>query len=149
MRLARKARPVAVDRTPNTAASGLLLSINLGSILDSGCTKSLSALALRMKLSELRSLTERLVLSDVLIISEVFVNCSELIEDICEFDEALVEALIDADVLADSLALVEALIDADVLADSLALVDALCDAEVLADSEALVEALIDADVLAD
>ena len=84
-----------------------------------------------MKLSELRSLTERLVLSDVLIISEVFVNCSELIEDICEFDEALVEALIDADVLADSLALVEALIDADVLADSLALVDALCDAEVL------------------
>ena len=32
--------------------------------------------------------------------------------------DALVEALIEADVLADSLALVEALIDADVLADS-------------------------------
>lgn len=135
MRLARKARPVAVDRTPNTAASGLLLSINLGSILDSGCTKSLSALALRMKLSELRSLTERLVLSDVLIISEVFVNCSELIEDICEFDEALVEALIDADVLADSLALDEALCDALILAE----VEALTDREIEADTDILIE----------
>ena len=45
--------------------------------------------------------------------------------------------------------LVEALCDADVLADSLALVEALCDADVLADSLALVEALIEADVLAD
>ena len=63
-------------------------------------------------------------------------------------DEA-VEALMDADVLADSDALVEALIDALVLADSLALVEALIDADVLADSDALVEALIDADVLAD
>ena len=52
-----------------------------------------------------------------------------------------VEALIEALVLADSLALVEALCDADVLADSEALVDALCDALVLADSLALVEAL--------
>ena len=48
--------------------------------------------------------------------------------------DALVEALCEAEVLADSLALVEALIDADVLADSDALVDALCDADVLADS---------------
>ena len=81
--------------------------------------------------------------------------------------EALVDALCDADVLADSLALVEALCDADVLADSLALVNALCEAEtlsevfsdslvdtlsealVLADSEALAKALIDADVFAD
>ena len=41
-----------------------------------------------------------------------------------------------------TLALVEALCDADVLADSLALVEALCDALVLADSDALVEALM-------
>ena len=61
----------------------------------------------------------------------------------------LVEALWDAEVLADSDALVEALCEADVLADSLALVDALCDAEVLADSETLVEALCEAEVLAD
>ena len=39
------------------------------------------------------------------------------------------------------LALVEALCEADVLADSLALVEALCDADVLADSDALVEIL--------
>ena len=41
---------------------------------------------------------------------------------------ALVDALCEAEVLADSDALVEVLCDADVLADSLALVDALCDA---------------------
>ena len=56
--------------------------------------------------------------------------------------------LIDADVLADSLALVKALCDADVLADSLALVltDSLSLADVLADSLADVLVLVDSDL---
>ena len=46
---------------------------------------------------------------------------------------ALAEALMEADVLADSLALAGSTCDADVLADSLALVDALMEALVLPD----------------
>ena len=55
---------------------------------------------------------------------------------------AFVEALCDPLVLCRfAPTAVDALCDADVLADSLALVEALCDADVHADSEALGEAL--------
>ena len=56
-------------------------------------------------------------------------------EHVARPDLAVVVALGDADILADSYALVDALCDADVLADSLALLEALTDVLVLVDSD--------------